>query len=130
MSVDFDFTTPQSPPAGDAADFAFGPSSAGVDIDVTGVFATGAVGTVSVADSTEVPGTGVFATGAVGEVEVVGNAAVYPLGVSAIAHAGYGLVWSAVDDIQTTDWHNINDLQDPGWTPVIDAQTPGWAPVP
>jgi len=108
MSVDFDFTTPQSPPAGDAADFAFGPSSAGVDIDVTGVFATGAVG----------------------EVEVVGNAAVYPLGVSAIAHAGYGLVWSAVDDIQTTDWHNINDLQDPGWTPVIDAQTPGWAPVP
>jgi hypothetical protein len=73
----------------DAAIFAIqlqGPVS--VDVPVTGVEATGAVGTVTVVADANVPVTGVEATGEVGSVVVDIGERVFPTGVSATGQVG------------------------------------------
>jgi len=73
--------------------------------------------------------TGVEATGAVGTVSVVAKAVVSPTGVSATGYIGNVLVWGQIVPNQTPNWQNINDSQTPGWQLVNDGNTVVWVEV-
>jgi hypothetical protein len=76
-----------------------------VSIALSGVNASGSVGTMSIA-ARVLALTGVNATGSVGDV-----IAVY---------------WKPIPDDQNPDWTNIGNSQTPGWVNVGDTQTPSW----
>ena len=88
-----------------------------VSIFLTGVQATGAVGTVIY----ELPRalTGVQATGAVGNI-TMGGRVVALTGVGATGQVGNvgEFYWSLIDDNQTPNWQNVSNLQTPNWTDV------------
>ncbi|NBX50881.1 hypothetical protein EBT25_13365 [bacterium] len=64
----------------------------------TGVFATGAIGTVVIKTDDTVVVTGVSGTGQVGSVVIGG--------------------WTAVDDYQNPNWSVIGNYQDPNWVEI------------
>jgi hypothetical protein len=68
------------------------PGGTNVDVNVTGVTATGNVGSVTVETSTDVSVTGVSTTGLVGDVAVAGSANVNVTGVAATGQVGDVLV--------------------------------------
>ena len=112
-------------------------------VNVTGVAATGQVGTVLVAfGNVAVNVTGVSATGEVGIVTV--PTLVEVVGVQATGEVGIVTVFTSTDanvnliGVQATgevgilffyQWSIIIDTQDPGWVPVNDLQTPTWATI-
>ena len=100
-------------------------------VNVTGVFGTGQVGSVTVINianiSTNV--TGVFGTTQLGTVSIVGKAVVSPTGVQATGFIGNVLIWGLIPDGQTPNWVAINDSQTPNWTAVNDGQTVTWVEV-
>jgi hypothetical protein len=74
---------------------------------LTGVTASGAVGSVSY--STSVALSGVQAAGSVGNV-----VAIY---------------WILVDSSETANWQNVNNAQSAGWSLVDNAETSDWVLV-
>ena len=74
-----------------------------------------------------VPVTGIAATGSVGSVGI--GIGVEITGISATASVGT-IGWFMVNDGQTPSWSGIDDSQDPGsWPSVDDSQTPGWTEI-
>lgn len=112
-------------------------------VNVTGVAATGEVGTVLVAfGNASVNVTGVSASGDVGTVDI--PTLVNVVGVQATGEVGNVTVFTSTDvnvnliGVQATgevgilffyQWSTIIDTQDPGWVPVNDLQTPTWATI-
>jgi hypothetical protein len=77
----------------------------------------------------DVPVTGLVATGAVGSLAVAANADIFVVGVQARCLVTPVLVWSVVDDSQVPNWSSISDSQSPAWAAVSDNQTPNWQNV-
>lgn len=102
-----------------------------VDVAVVGVAAAAQVGTVGeqTDQSVDVQITDVLAQASVGEVFVSTDFAVAVSGVSGSVFAGYGLVWSAVDDVAPLNWQNLPAPPTANWSPVNDTQAPGWTPI-
>lgn len=102
-----------------------------VDVAVVGVAAAAQVGTVveQTVQSVDVQVTDVLAQTSVGEVFVSTDFAVAVSGVSGSVLAGYGLVWSAVDDVAPLNWQNLPAPPTANWSPVNDTQAPGWTPI-
>ena len=78
------------------------------NISVTGVAATGAVGTVTLKINSVIPI--VFlpqAQGEVGDVEITGNAVVTPTGVAGSGAVGNVLVWGRIIPDDDTIWTEI-----------------------
>jgi hypothetical protein len=76
----------------------------GAVVEITGVSASGDVGSVTA--NRTVALTGVAATGAVGTVIPV--------------------YWILVDDSETSNWQNVNNAQTAGWSLVDDTETSNW----
>mgnify|MGYP003664525213 CR=1 FL=1 len=94
-------------------------------VAVTGIAATGGVGSVVI--ELGIPVTGIAATGSVGSVGTV--IGVELTGIAATASVG-NIDWWFIDDGQTPSWSGIDDSQDPGsWPSVDDSQTPGWTEI-
>ena len=93
--------------------------SVSITVAVTGVEATGAVGTVVVYENEVVNVTGVSATGAIGTVTVTGKAVVSPTGVAGTGYIGYVLIWEQIVPNQTPNWQIVNDGNTAVWVEVI-----------
>jgi hypothetical protein len=109
-----------------------------VVVSITGVSASGAVGTVVYVPIVTVAVTGVSAAGAVGDVAetnnptengvsavgsvgtVVFNKIVALTGVQARGQLGATdyFYWTTIDDNQTPSWQNVNNSQTPDWEDV------------
>jgi hypothetical protein len=77
-------------------------------VEVTGVFGTGFVGSVSIAGAANAPVTGLQATGSVGTVTTeTGNRIVDLVGVSCTASVTSVSVWITINDSQTPNWVQI-----------------------
>jgi hypothetical protein len=77
-------------------------------VEVTGVFGTGFVGSVSIAGAANAPVTGLQATGSVGTVTLeTGNRIVDLIGVSCTASVTSVSVWITINDNQTPNWVRI-----------------------
>jgi hypothetical protein len=74
---------------------------------VTGVYATGSVGTVLVTFPVNVSLTGIKATATAGSVLISGKATVTVTGVQASGGMSNVLVWGIIDDSQTPNWIEI-----------------------
>ena len=85
---------------------------------VTGLSATGQVGTVSVVTDQIFSVTGVSATGQLGNVSLSTDQIILVVGVSGTGLVGTSLVWSVIDDNQNANWQNIDARQ---LVPVISA---------
>jgi hypothetical protein len=98
-----------------------------ISVDLTGVTASGAVGTVDYAQVGFL--TPVTATGFVGTVGPVVTVALS--GVQAAGSVGsvIAIYWRLVDDSETSNWQNVNNSQTAGWTLVNNAETPDWTLV-
>ena len=81
---------------------------------VTGVQATGAVGTVSV--DTEISVTGVQATSAVGTVGV--SAEISVTGVVGTGRIGQAFPWNQIKPSQNSNFSGIKPSQTPSWTNI------------
>ena len=97
---------------------------------VTGLEATGSVGSVSVEIIVNVDVTGVEGTGEVGAVTVVAKADVAVTGVSATGEVGTPLVWGRIVPNQDPSYTPDQPTQSPGWTDDNPSsgplQSPGW----
>jgi len=62
--------------------------------------------------------TGVSATGSVGSVSVIAKANVSPTGVAATGQVGQPLVWGRIVPDQNPSYTSINPNQSPGWTEI------------
>ena len=83
-------------------------ATAAADIDVTGIQATGQTGTVTFNNKANVYPTGVQGVLYSGSVTVNGDATVNVTGVYGTGVVGSNvLVWSDIDDSQTTDWVDV-----------------------
>ena len=98
-------------------------------ITVTGVFATGTIGNVIVPSPVVVTVTGVSATGVIGDVLTTQGFVVYPTGVVAYGLIGPVNVWGLVIDAQTPNWGSITNTQTPIWATVPTLQTPNWQSI-
>ena len=90
------------------ADGLVGTVTQGLSIELSGVAATGAAGSVGLGPRSFAL-TGNYAQGDVGVV-----IAVY---------------WKLIDDSQTANWQNINDAQTAAWTAIGNAQSSSWAAI-
>jgi hypothetical protein len=75
--------------------------------DVTGVEATGAIGTPLIREGCTAFPTGVSVTGAVGSVVVSGDASILVTGVAATGIAGILNIWGEIDTAQNPNWQEI-----------------------
>ena len=89
-----------------------------VVVALTGVQASGAVGTVVSSQVFSAAITGVAATGAVGTVGA--NCTVALTGVQAAGQVGTvgTFYWSLIDDSETPNWQLLDDSQTPNWQNV------------
>ena len=126
-----------------------GPWNGPIPVEVTGVSAASAVGSVTVSLPKVVTVTGVSAASGVGSTTVLTNVILSPTGVSAASGIGSvqinhtisvegvsaeGLVnnatvWSVIDTSQTPDWSEISTSQTPSWSEVSTSQTPDWSEI-
>tara|TARA_R110000823_G_scaffold176318_1_gene308823 strand:+ start:44 stop:346 length:303 start_codon:yes stop_codon:yes gene_type:complete len=83
-------------------------TASGVNVAVTGVSATGFIGTVEVDAKATVYLTGVFGTGAIGTVEIDAKATVYLTGVFGTGEVGDALVWGIIPTGGIPDWQQIS----------------------
>lgn len=70
--------------------------------------------------------TGVSATGGLGTPTFKITANVLVVGVQGIGRVTRPLLWSPIVDNQTANWQNIDDGQTPVWTHVNTNQSSGW----
>ena len=73
--------------------------------------------------------TGYGLTSGLGTVVTIANANVTPTSVSANGEVGIVLVWSEIDDSQSSNFSAITDTQTPGWSEIDDSETPSWEEV-
>ena len=101
------------------------------NVSVTGVAATGYVGTVSIIQGVgvHVHITGVAAANDEGSVSVIGKANVYPLSAVGYGLVGYPLVWGLIDNTQDADWVLVNNTQDADWVLVNNTQDANWVKI-
>lgn len=85
-----------------------------LNIAVTGIAATGAVGSVSI--FSEISVTGVAGTSAVGTVGV--NAEISVTGLSATGLVGSVFLWDQIIPVQTSSFSGITPSQTPSWTNI------------
>lgn len=95
-----------------------------VSVFITGVYGTGAIGTVIVGLGPDVPITGVYGTGAIGTVTVIAEQNIYQnvtgvYGTGAIGTVTIRCTWVPVNDIQTPMWQNVTVNQPESWVEVI-----------
>jgi len=93
---------------------------------VTGLEATGSVGSVTVEIVVNVDVTGVEGTGEVGAVTVVAKANAIVTGVSATGEVGTPLVWGRIVPNQDPSYTPEQPTQSPGWSSETPSQSPGW----
>jgi hypothetical protein len=74
--------------------------------------------------------TGVSASGFIGTTSVRFGARVFLTGVSAIGSVTSPLVWQQINDNQTPNWVPVNDAQAGTWTQVNDGNTVVWTQIP
>jgi hypothetical protein len=74
--------------------------------------------------------TGVEATGSVGTVSVAAYSNVYPIGVQGLGKVSTPLVWGLINDGQTPNWQDVNDSQTGNWVQVVDGNTVTWVQIP
>jgi hypothetical protein len=67
------------------------------------------VGSVFITIPKRVSVTGVSASGSVGTATVVGSSNVFPIGVQAVGSITSALVWGVINDNQTPNWTPIKD---------------------
>ena len=72
---------------------------------------------------------GLQATGFVGTVGQTLESVIVPTGVQAVGGVGYVNIWGLVDDSQSAGWQNIDITQSVTWSAVIDSQTASWQDV-
>jgi len=102
-------------------------ATGGSDVPVTGLEATGEVGTGTVITvTTKVYVTGVEATGEVGEVSIIAKATVNVTGVSGTGEAGQVLVWGRIVPNQNPSYTPIQPSSTPSWSDESPSQTPNW----
>jgi hypothetical protein len=102
----------------------------GVEFALTGVSATGDVGNVTIAITTDVAVSGVEGTAEVGDVSVDTSSVAFTVtGVQAQGFVGSPFLWGEVSDNQGASWQNVTDSNSPLWVPVVDAQNAQWQEV-
>jgi len=71
--------------------------------------------------------TGVSATGSIGSVFInVSGTTAYPTSVTGYGEIGQVIVWGLIPNNQSPNWVTISDGQSPAWTSIGNAQTPNW----
>jgi hypothetical protein len=93
-------------------------SSVSATVSVSGVQATGQLGTAAVEADANVNVTGVQGTTALGETTETADANVYAIGVQATGQVGTVLVWSQIIPDQNAGWVDVDDSQTPNWTDI------------
>ena len=73
--------------------------------------------------------TGVSATGSLGTVTVRSNSQITLTGVQAVGYVGNTLVWGLINEAQTPNWVAVNDSQTPTWVLVNDGNTVLWTEI-
>jgi len=96
------------------------------NVPVTGLEATGNVGSVTVDTQTFVDVTGVEAIAQVGAVTVEADANVFVTGVFATGEVGTPLVWGRIVPNQDPSYTPEQPTQSPGWSSETPSQSPGW----
>ena len=84
----------------------------------TGQAATSAVGTATTISHNNISGSLAAATSALGTATTDAEANVFPTLQSATGSVGSVLVWSLIDDSQTSNFTSINEAQTPNWEDV------------
>ena len=102
---------------------------ANADVAVTGIAATGQLGTVDVGVRVTVPVTGLQASANLGNVTVAADANVALSGVSAAGQIGNVFIWSQIIPSQTPSWGPVGPSQTPNWTNTTPSQTPNWTNI-
>ena len=93
---------------------------------VTGLEATGGVGSVTVEIVVNVEVTGVEGTGDVGAVTVNAGADVPVTGLEGTGGVGQVLVWGRIVPNQNPSYTPEQPTQSPGWSSETPSQSPGW----
>ena len=102
-------------------------ATGGSDVPVTGLEATGEVGTGTVITvTTKVYVTGVEGTGEVGEVSIDAKATVNVAGVEGTGEAGQVLVWGRIVPNQNPSYTPVTPSSTPAWSDDTPSQTPNW----
>lgn len=84
----------------------------------SGQAGTSALGTISLVTNNNISVTLGTATGSVGSVTINAKANVSITGQSATGNVGKVLVWSMIDESQTSNFDNITETQTPSWKDV------------
>ena len=87
-----------------------------VTISVTGVSSASAIGSPTVSASSILSVTGVSSASAIGSTQV--NFTFTVEGVSASGVVNNAMVWSVLDDSQTSNFSEISTTQTPNWTQI------------
>ena len=96
---------------------------------VSGLSATGTIGTVFVKLGIVERVTGVYGQTQLGTVVAKANADVVVAGVQTTGFVGGVNVWGEIDDNQDPNWQNISGTQTPSWGNVSREQTPDWEAI-
>ena len=93
--------------------------STSVDVSVTGVVGTSALGSETAAAGAIMAVTGLAGTTALGSESVIAKAVISLTGVSATGETStFGLVWGNIDTSQTANYSNISTSQTPNWKDI------------
>jgi len=88
------------------------------NVTPTGQAGTSALGTATTVSNNNLSVTLNASTGSVGSVTIDAEANVVPTGVSATGSVGTVLVWSQLDEDQTSNFSDITETQSPSWKDV------------
>jgi hypothetical protein len=58
------------------------------------------------------------------------TAVVVVIGVSATASSNSVLIWTQINDSQTTNWVVVSDSQAGGWVQIVDGNAVNWVEIP
>ena len=89
-----------------------------VTLTGSGTVGTSAIGTATTVSNNNLSVTLNAATGSVGSATIDAEANVVPTGVSATGSVGTVLVWSQLDEDQTSNFSDITETQSPSWKDV------------
>ena len=115
-------------------------ASISISVSLSGVAATSSVGTVTQKSSNRVSVAGIAATGSPGLPTFIGKANISVVGVQSIGSVGTVLVWSDVDQSQSSNFNQTTNTQTPSWSgtnedqssnfsQTTSTQTPSWSDV-
>ena len=88
------------------------------NVSVTGLAATSAIGTATTISNNNLSVTLNAATGSAGAITSDAEANVYPVGQSATGSVGKLMIWSLINEDQTSRFENITETQTPDWNDV------------